>query len=80
MLITTLFAAALTHWAVPALSNEMRLPDREPTDGEKGGALCVIACRDEFEPASFVLRSDADLKGVTVAASDLKQVKRIGEG
>ena len=72
--------AEVTCWAVPALSNEMRLPDREPTDGEKGGALCVVACRDEFEPASFVLRADADLSGVTVAASDLKQVKETGEG
>ena len=68
-------AAQLDYWAVPALSNEMRLPDREPTDGEKDGTLRVVACRDEFEPASFVLKSDADLSGVTVSASDLKSAE-----
>ena len=77
MMLTTLIAATLTHWAVPALSNEMRLPDAEPTDGEKGGALRVVACRDEFEPASFVLKSDADLAGVTVSASDLRNEKGV---
>ena len=28
--------ATVTHWAVPSMSDEMRLPDAEPKDGEKG--------------------------------------------
>ena len=65
-------AAQLVHWAVPPMSNEMRLPDEEPTDGVKGGALRVVACRDEFEPASFVMKSDAEVGKFLPVARDLR--------
>ena len=72
MTLTTLFAATVTHWAVPAMSDEMRLPDRVPQDGEKGGIVRIVAAKDEFEPASFVVRADADLGKVAFALSELK--------
>ena len=80
MTLTTLFAATVTHWAVPAMSDEMRLPDRVPQDGEKGGIVRIVAAKDEFEPASFVVRADADLGKVKFEIGDLKQVKKTGEG
>ena len=67
-----MIAVALTHWAVPPLSDEMRLPDAEPSDGEKGGVVRIVAARDEYEPGSFVVRADADLADVTLAVSELK--------
>jgi len=70
-----LLAATLTHWAVPPLSDEMRLPDTEPSDGEKGGVVRIVAARDEYEPASFVLRSDADIPETTLTVSELKDEK-----
>ena len=63
---------ALVHWVVDPMSTVQRLPDVEPTDGEKDGIIRIVAARDEYEPASFVLRADRDLDHVTLAVSDLK--------
>ncbi len=53
--------ADATWWAVPAMSPIQRLPDAIPADGEKGGTVRIVAARGEYEPGSFVVRSDADL-------------------
>ena len=53
--------AEVTWWAVPAMSEEQRLPDTVPTDGEKGGTVRIVAAKGEYEPGSFVVRSDRDL-------------------
>lgn len=72
MNVLVIAAVSLTHWAVPPLSDEMRLPDTEPSDGEKGGVVRIVAARDEYEPGSFVVRADADLADVTLSVSELK--------
>ena len=53
--------ADVTWWAVPAMSGIQRLPDAIPEDGEKGGTVRIVAARGEYEPGSFVVRSDVDL-------------------
>ena len=70
-MVMTLMLATVTHWAVPAMSDEMRLPDRVPWDGEKGGTVRIVVAKDEFEPGSFVVRSDADIGKVKFALSTL---------
>lgn len=62
---------AVVHYAVEPMSSEMRLPDAKPADGVEGGAVRLIAARGEYEPGSFVLRSDEDLRDVTATWGDL---------
>jgi len=64
--------ADMTWWAVPAMSGVQRLPDAIPSDGEKGGTVRIVAARGEYEPASFVLRSDVGLGKVRLEVSDLR--------
>ncbi len=64
--------ATFAWYAVPPLSNIQRLPDQYPVDGEALAPLRIVACRDEFEPASFVVYPFADAKKTTVKAGDLR--------
>ena len=77
---SALLLATIAHWAVPAMSEVMRLPDAVPQDGEKGGTVTIVAARDEYEPGSFVVRSDVDLGKEKFEIGDLKQVEKTGEG
>ena len=65
-----LILATIVHWAVPAMSEVMRLPDAVPVDGEKDGTVTIVAARDEYEPGSFVVRSDVDLGKVKFEIGD----------
>ena len=56
----SLLLLALSHYVVDPTSTIQRLPDAEPTDGEKNGVVKIVAAKDEYEPASFVLKGDAD--------------------
>ena len=67
-----LLLATLTHWAVNPVSDVMRLPDTVPTDGEKGGTVRMTMAKNEYEPGSFVVRSDVDLGRVRLEVSELK--------
>ena len=69
---TAIVLAAVTHWAVPAMSEMMRLPDKTPEDGAKGGTVTIIAAKDEYEPGSFVVRSDEDLGKVEFTLSEFR--------
>ncbi len=61
----------LVHVVEP-ISSQMILPDTFPVPGERRSILTFRACRGEFEPASFVLRTPShDMQGLTLAASDL---------
>ena len=53
--------AGVTWWSVPAMSGVQRLPDAIPADGEQGGTVRIVAAHGEYEPGSFVVRSDTDL-------------------
>jgi len=70
-MISALLLATVTHWAVPPMSDEMRLPEVEPRDGTKDGVVRIVVAKDEFEPGSFVVRSDADLGKVAFELSAL---------
>ena len=72
MTTSPILLAALTWWAVEPMSPRMRLPDEEPSDGIKGGEVRILAAKGEYESGSFVLKGDADMKGVTLAWGDLK--------
>lgn len=58
-------------YAVPALSDLMRLEDTFPSDGVLGGELQTLLAQGEFEAVSFQLFSFDDIKGVAVSVSDL---------
>ena len=66
MNLSLLMAATVAHWAVEPISTIQRLPDAVPADGEKGGVVRIVAAQDEYEPGSFVVRSDEDLGKVTL--------------
>jgi len=69
---TLLLFAALTHWVVDPMSETRYMPDQIPSDGREGAPIGIIAAKGEYEPGSFILRSDADLGKVTFELSDLK--------
>ncbi len=64
--------ATFVWYAVPPLSNIQRLADQFPIDGKVCAPLRLVACRDEFEPASFQLYPFADAGKVVIKAGDLK--------
>lgn len=63
---------AIAWFAVPAMSEIMRLGDVWPRDGKLGGDVRIVLAKDEFEAGSFQLVSFGDLKDVTLSVSDLK--------
>lgn len=64
--------AALAWYAVPPMSGIQRLADQFPVDGRLNAPLRLVACRDEFEPASFVVYPFADAAKLQVGAGDLR--------
>ena len=60
------------HFAVPAMSEMMRLPDAYPIDGRFAGDVGIVAAQDEYEPASFVIYPFASVERVELTVSDLK--------
>ena len=79
-MIIQLLLATVTHWAVPPMSDEMRLPDAEPTDGERGGTVRIVMAKDEYEPCSFVLWANEGHEKVELEIGDFKQVEGEGGG
>ena len=72
MISSLLILATLVHWAVDPMSETPYLPDAIPADGRQGGDVQVIAAKGEYEPGSFVLRSDSDLGKVELEVGDLR--------
>ena len=64
--------ADFEHFAVPAMSEIRRLPDARPTDVEPGGAVRIVAARDEYEPGSFVIKAERDLGKVQLSLTPLR--------
>ena len=70
----------VAFFAVPALSDLMRLDDTWPDDGALGGTVRCVVAQDEFESCSFELFAFRDLDGVELSVdlglpSDLRVVK-----
>ena len=64
--------AGVTWWAVPAMSGEAKLPDRDPADGEKGGVVRIVMAKEEYEPGSFVVVADSDLGKTSFELSEFR--------
>ena len=70
----------VAFFAVPAMSDLMRLDDTWPDDGALGGTVRCVVAQDEFESCSFELFAFRDLDGVELSVdldlpSDLRVVK-----
>lgn len=70
----------VAFFAVPAMSDVMRLDDTWPTDGVYGGTVRCVLAQDEFESCSFELFSFKDMDGVELKVDlpvphDLRVVK-----
>ena len=70
----------VAFFAVPALSDLMRLDDTWPDDGTLGGTVRCVLAQDEFEACSFELFSFNDIDGVELKVdlglpNDLRVVK-----
>ncbi len=63
---------ALAWYAVPPMSDLMRLPDAYPSDGRAQGEVRVTAAGGEFEPGSFVVYPLRDFGKTRFAVSVLK--------
>lgn len=64
--------AALAVYAVPAMSDRMRLHDSYPADGRVDTPVRIIAARGEYEPASFVVYPLADYGKATFTLAPLQ--------
>lgn len=64
--------AKVAFYAVPAMSDVMRIPDVYPFDGKLGGEVRATLAQGEFESASFELFAFEDMNGVELKVSDLK--------
>jgi hypothetical protein len=60
------------HYAVPALSPAMRLPDAYPADGKFGGEVRMTLAGDQYENASFVVYPFANIGAVDLKVSALR--------
>ncbi len=70
-------ASFFTHYTVPAISPVMRLPDAFPIDGRHARPVGIIAARDEYEPASFVIYPFADVPEARLKLSELKNAEGV---
>lgn len=66
--------AFFAHYAVPALSPAMRLPDAYPLDGEFGAEVGAVLAQDQYENASFVVYAFKDVDKVELKLSAFKSV------
>ncbi len=66
-----LSALPFTYHVVPAMSDVQRLPDVFPEDGVLAGSLQIVAAKDEYEPASFVVFPFQNMDKVEFAVSPL---------
>ena len=64
--------AKIAFYAVPAMSDVMRIPDVYPFDGKLGGEVRATLAQGEFESASFELFAFEDMDKVELKLSDLK--------
>lgn len=72
LMFTTVAHASLEIHEVPAVSSVKRLPDQVPPDALGREGIHFLAAKGEFEPASFLIRSDQDMEGVQLTAGPLK--------
>ena len=62
----------LLIYTVKPITNERILPDSTSIPGKLSDILFMSATPGEYEPASFVIRANEDIKGLELSVSDLK--------
>jgi len=63
---------------VEPISDRLILPDTEVVSRQERQEIRISACRGEFEPASFIIRSlGRDMLGLTIEASDLRNANSL---
>ena len=55
------FSGKVVHYAVPAMSELMRLPEVYPLDGKALAPVRIVTAQDEYEPGSFQVYPLTDL-------------------
>ena len=68
-------AAPFVHYVVPAMSDNQRLEDVYPVDGEAGEPVRIIAARDEYEPGAFLVYPLADLGKVAFSLTPFRNAE-----
>ena len=64
-------AAPFVHYAVPAMSDNQRLEDVYPVDGEPGEPVRIVAAKGEYEPGAFLVYPLANLGKVSLSLTPL---------
>jgi hypothetical protein len=62
----------MTIRVVPAISDSRILPTGEVTSGRVSREISIVACRGEYEPASFVVTAGTRIDALQVRAENLK--------
>jgi hypothetical protein len=70
-LLNAVAYAATSVYVVPAITDDRILPNSSILDSYLSNEINISAARGEYEPASFVVRSDADIPSLTVEATAL---------
>ncbi len=65
-------ASPFVHYAVTPMSDEQRLEDVYPTDGEAGEPVRIISAKGEFEPGAFLVYPLADLGKVSFSLTPFR--------
>ena len=69
------FNGKVAHYAVPPMSELMRLQDTYPHDGKALAPVRILSARDEYEPGSFLVYPLEDLGKVEFKLSAFKDDK-----
>lgn len=75
VMLASVAFAKVTWYAVDPMSEVPYMPDKAPKDGIMGDDMFILAAKGEYEPCSFVLTSDVDVKKVRFTLGDLKNEK-----
>ena len=69
--------APFVHYAVPAMSEDPRLPEAYPADGQAGAPVSIVLARDEYEPGSFLVwtRRGGTRKNVQLSLGEFRNEK-----
>ena len=66
---------SFVHYAVPAMSEEQRLPDAYPADGKPDAPVKIFAAKGEYEPGAFNVWGTKDLGKVKFEIGTFKNEK-----
>lgn len=71
------FKGKVAYYAVPAMSELMRLPETYPLDGKAVSPVRIIAAQDEYEPGSFLVYPLEELGKVEFKLTPFKNEKGV---